>query len=50
MDSETIQYYNDRGDELAAIYARSKGEPAKYFKVAFPPDSEIVVVMVGFSF
>ena len=47
MDPKTIQYYNDHGDELFALYARLQGGPAKYFKVAFPPNSEILDIGSG---
>ena len=47
MDSKTIQYYNDHGDELFEIYSRSKGGPAKYFQVAFPQGSEILDIGAG---
>ena len=47
MDPKTIQYYDDHGDELFAIYSRTNGGPAKYFNVAFPPGSEILDIGAG---
>ena len=47
MDSRTIQYYDDHADELFALYTESESGPAKYFKVAFPPGSEILDIGAG---
>jgi hypothetical protein len=47
MDPKTIQYYDDHGDELFATYSRTNSGPAKYFKVAFPPGSEILDIGAG---
>jgi hypothetical protein len=47
MDPKTIQYYEDHCDELFATYSRTNSGPAKYFKVAFPPGSEILDIGAG---
>jgi 2-polyprenyl-3-methyl-5-hydroxy-6-metoxy-1,4-benzoquinol methylase len=47
MDPKTIQCYEDHGDELFATYSRTNSGPAKYFKVAFPPGSEILDIGAG---
>jgi SAM-dependent methyltransferase len=47
MDPKTIQYYDDHGDELFITYSRTNSGPAKYFKVAFPPGSEILDIGAG---
>jgi len=47
MDSRTIQYYDEHCDELFALYEKSRSGPAKYFKTAFPPDSEILDIGAG---
>jgi SAM-dependent methyltransferase len=47
MDPKTIQYYDDHGDELFAMYTGSESGPVKYFKVAFPPGSEILDIGAG---
>jgi hypothetical protein len=47
MDPKTVQYYDDHGDELFALYTVSARGPAKYFKAAFPPGSEILDIGTG---
>jgi hypothetical protein len=47
MDPKTIQYYDDHAEEVAGLYSRTDGGPAKYFKVAFPADSEILDIGAG---
>jgi SAM-dependent methyltransferase len=47
MDPKTIQYYDDHADEVFKLYTRSDIGPSKYFKVAFPPGSEILDIGAG---
>ena len=47
MDPRTIQYYDEHAEEVFALYTGSESGPAKYFKLAFPPGSEILDVGAG---
>jgi SAM-dependent methyltransferase len=47
VDPKTIQYYDDHSNELFAVYSCTDSGPAKYFKVAFPPGSEILDIGTG---
>ncbi len=47
MDYRTVQYYDDHAEELAALYDGSESGPARYFKLAFPPGSEILDIGAG---
>ena len=47
MDPTTIQYYDQHADEIFRLYTGSENGPAKYFKLAFPPGSEILDIGTG---
>jgi len=47
MDPRTIQSYDDHADEFFALYSGSQSGSAKYFKVAFPPGSQILDIGTG---
>jgi hypothetical protein len=47
MDPRTIQSYDDHADEFFALYSGSQSGSAKYFKLAFPPGSQILDIGTG---
>ncbi len=47
MDARTVQSYDDHADDFFALYAGSQSGSAKYFKVAFPPGSQILDIGAG---
>jgi SAM-dependent methyltransferase len=47
MDALTIKYYNENAESIFAMYTSLKGGGEKYWKLAFPPGSEILDIGSG---
>jgi len=47
MDALTVKYYDDNAETLFAMYTSGQSGVEKYFKVAFPPGSEILDIGSG---
>jgi len=47
MDQRTVQYYDDNAEHYFELYQRSESGVAKYFRLAFPPGSEVLDIGAG---
>jgi 2-polyprenyl-3-methyl-5-hydroxy-6-metoxy-1,4-benzoquinol methylase len=46
-DSQTVQYYDDHAGEVFAQYSSARSGVEKYFRLAFPPGSEVLDIGAG---
>ena len=47
MDPRTVQYYDDHAEHCFELYRRSRSGIAKYFRLAFPPGSQVLDIGSG---
>jgi hypothetical protein len=47
MDPRTVQYYDENADAVFAQFSSGRSGVEKYFRLAFPPGSEILDIDTG---